>query len=425
MLIAAAAALAAAGTAAAVGDLAPVVQLMGAGKVRGVGTASGGAYFLSLPFAAAPVKEKRWLPPLPVPPWPGTMDVMAFKPACAQGADWTGQPEPSIPGGGQGSEDCLYLDVYTPSLQATRGPLAVVLFVHGGVFTGGDSAGGKIGPGGPLPGVPFSTRFNGTFMAEAQQVVVVSVNYRLGIFGFLGSQQLAAHAASALLGKPMGTGNYGIQDQRAAMAWVAKHIAAFGGDPSRVMIHGCSAGGVSIANHMTQPLSWPYFSSAAMESGNQLTFTDAVSMADAQASYEGLLSGLGCSSLDCLLALNTSQLLNAPTHLHSAPVVDGVNLHNFPRRLLRAGRVKRVPTIVGSARDEVAGLMADTLLQYANMTADGFRQWIASNYGPQHVQRMEELYPPSSARVGAEGGDCAGATKGSKGCSLWYYLVGE
>ena len=236
----------------------PVVELEGDGKARGVGTADGGAFFLSLPFAAPPVDEKRWLPPLPVRPWQGTLDATAFKPACAQAADWTGQPEPSIPGGGQchrtdrphrilgrfvvgegilfahnelalwspclfvagqGSEDCLYLDVYSPSLRPRKGPLAVALFVHGGGFTGGDSAGGKIGPGGPLPGVPYSTRFNGTYMAAAQQVVVVSVNYRLGLFGFLGSKQLAARATSAL-GTPAGTGNFGIQDQRAAMAWV-------------------------------------------------------------------------------------------------------------------------------------------------------------------------------------------------------------
>jgi carboxylesterase type B len=110
------------------------------------------------------------------------------------------------------------------------------------------------------------------------------------------------------------------------------------------MIHGCSAGGVSIANHLVQPLSWPFFTSAAMESGNQLTFTDAVSMADAQASYDGLRSGLGCSSLECLLALNTSQVLNAPFRVHASPVVDGVNLVDFPRRLLRAGKIKRCGT---------------------------------------------------------------------------------
>ena len=88
--------------------------------------------------------------------------------------------------------------------------------------------------------MPFSTRFNGTYIAEAQRVVVVSVNYRLGIFGFLGAKELAQRGGSGA-----GTGNYGIQDQRAAMAWVQQHIAAFGGDKARVMIHGCSAGGVS------------------------------------------------------------------------------------------------------------------------------------------------------------------------------------
>ena len=129
-------------------------------------------------------------------------------------------------------------------------------------------------------------------------------------------------------------------------------------------------------------------SKAAMESGNQLTFSDAISMEDAQADYDGLLAGLGCSSLDCLLALNTSQLLEAPVYLHASPVVDGVNLVNFPRRLLRAGKIKRVPTIVGSARDEVAGLMAATLMEYANLTADGFKRWLATNYGPEHVPRM-------------------------------------
>ena len=112
--------------------------------------------------------------------------------------------------------------------------------------------------------------------------------------------------------------------------------------------------GVSIANHLTQPLSFPYFTSAAMESGNQLTFTDAVSLADAQSGYDALLKGLGCSSLDCLLALNTSQLINAPVYVHASPVVDGVNLVDFPRRLLKRGKVKRVPTIVGAARDEVS-----------------------------------------------------------------------
>ena len=117
---------------------APTVQLEG-GKAAGVATAGASAFFVGLPFAAPPVGVTgRWMPPRPPPPWTGTLDATDFKPACAQTNDWTGQPEPSIPGGGQGSEDCLYLDVYTPTL-APKEPLAVLLFVHGGGFTGGAS----------------------------------------------------------------------------------------------------------------------------------------------------------------------------------------------------------------------------------------------------------------------------------------------
>jgi para-nitrobenzyl esterase len=260
----------------------------------------------------------------------------------------------------------------------------------------------------------------GTYMAEAQQVVVVSVNYRLGIFGFLGSSQLAKRTTGAL-GSSYGTGNYGLQDQRAAMEWTKTNIHAFGGDSTRVMIHGCSAGGVSIANHLTQPLSWPFFTSAAMESGNQLTFTDAVSMSDAQRTYDGLLHDLGCSNISCLLGKSMSTLLNSRGHW--SPVVDSVNLLDYPRELLRAGKVKRVPTIVGSARDEVAGLDAHGLLQYANLTESTFRAWLAQNYGKENVDRMLALYPTSSARVGMDGGACAGADRGSRGCSVYYYLL--
>jgi para-nitrobenzyl esterase len=209
----------------------PEVQLVG-GKVRGVTTAGSGSFFLGLPFASPPVGQAgRWMPPQPLDPWSGTLDASKFKPACAQVHDWTGQPE-------KPSEDCLYLDVYTPhssfgdDLRAD--PLAVVLFIHGGGFTGGDSAGGMIGPNGPVPGVPGSERFNGTYMAEAQQVIVVSVNYRLGVFGFLGSKELDGRSSS-VLGRSYGTGNYGVQDQRAAMAWTQVRSIPYDAHPAHLL----------------------------------------------------------------------------------------------------------------------------------------------------------------------------------------------
>jgi hypothetical protein len=253
-------------------------------------------------------------------------------------------------------------------------------------------------------------------MAAAQQVVVVSTNYRLGIFGFLGSKELSTRTDGD------GSGNFGIQDQRMAMRWVSQNIDRFGGDRSRLMIHGCSAGGVSIANHLAQPRSWPLFTAAAMESGNMYAFTDAVSMAEAQSSYDDVLSGLGCGGIGCLLAQNTTELLRAHAG-HAAPVVDGVNLADFPKALLRDGRVKDVPTIVGAARDELAGLAADRLAPYANMTASGFRRWALLQYGPEHVDTIVRLYPVGGARVGPEGGPCAGDPPSSRRCTPYYYLV--
>ena len=204
-----------------------------------------------------------------------------------------------------------------------------------------------------------------------------------------------------------------------------ENIGAFGGDHTRVMIHGCSAGGVSISNHLVAPLSWPFFTAAGMESGNQFAFQDAVSMADAQKSYDGLLAGFGCSDLACLLTKNTTELLHGHA-AHAAPVVDGVNLADFPKALLLKGKVKPVPTIVGSCRDELATLEHGSFTQYSNMTESGFREWVAQNYGEANVQLMLELYPVSSvsARVGPSGrGPCSNAPADSDGGTAYYYLV--
>ena len=334
-------------------DAAPPIAKLDGGTLEGI-RANTVSQFLGVPFAHPPVGDKRWMPPEQHWPWHTTLDATRYKPACAQG------------GGGPSSEDCLYLDIYTPADlgDADAAKLAVVIFVHGGGFRSGQSSGWPSG----VPLAAGGGTFNGTYMAVAQQVVVVSINYRLGIFGFLGSRELSARTDG------YGSGNFGIQDQRMAMQWVSQNTDRFGGDTSRLMIHGCSAGGVSIANHLTQPLSWPFFTAAAMGSGNMLAFTDAVSMADAQSSYDDVLSGFGCDGILCLLTKDTTDLLHAHAG-HAAPVVDGVNLADFPKALLRDGKVKDVPTIVGAARDELAGLEAGALAPYANMTADGFRRW--------------------------------------------------
>ena len=381
---------------------------------------SGGTYFLGLPFAAPPIKHLRWQPPQPLKPWTQVIDASNFRPACAQLHDWSGRTD--------SSEDCLYLDVYTPknnfgvNLQSEgpTSPLAVLLFIHGGGFTSGDSAGPPLHDENGKE-VPGSILFNGTYLSQKQNVVVVSINYRLGVFGFLGSKELEQRTVKTY-GKAAGTGNYGIQDQRAAMKWVQNNIAAFGGDPNRVLIHGCSAGGVSISNHLVSPLSWPYFSSAAMESGNMLAFVDANSMEDAQTWYDETLSAVGCKDVECLLNVTADQLLRK-NQVEASPVVDGHNLLDYPHHLLRNGHVKHVPTIVGATRDELSGLEKGIFSRYSRCNESCYHHFLRENYGSQHVSTLLDLYPVSSARVGPEGGPCPGDASHSTGCTPYYYLI--
>ena len=398
----------------------PVVQLQN-GKARGVSMVSGGTYFLGLPFAAPPTKHLRWQPPQPLKPWTHIIDASNFRPACAQLHDWSGRTD--------NSEDCLYLDVYTPKdnfdmnwqREGPTSPYAVLLFIHGGGFTSGDSAGpaSRDKNGTQVPG---SVLFNGTYLSQKHDVVVVSINYRLGVFGFLGSKELEQRTLNTY-GKSAGTGNYGIQDQRAAMKWVQDNIAAFGGDPNRVLIHGCSAGGVSISNHLVSPLSWPYFSSAVMESGNMLAFIDANSMEDAQKWYDGTMSAVGCKDVECLLNVTTDELLKK-NQVEASPVVDGHNLLDYPRHLLRNGHVKHVPTIVGATRDELSGLESKILTpRYSRCNESCYHQFLRLNYGDQHLATMLRLYPVSSARVGPEGGPCPGDSSNSTRCTPYYYLI--
>lgn len=137
---------------------------------------------------------------------------------------------------------------------------------------------------------------------------------------------------------------------------------------------------------MTQPLSWPFFFSAVMESGNILAFVNAVSMADAQASYDDLLTSLGCTSVECLLQKNTTDLLHGNA-AHVTSVVDGHSLTDFPKALLRQGKVKQAAIIVGATRDELAGLEASSFAQYANMTATQYLAWLGENYGTANVDK--------------------------------------
>src|SRR5947208_9316334 len=238
----------------------PVVVTTG-GAVRGR-VVGGVAEFLGIPYAAPPVGPLRWRPPQPASRWTGVRDARSFGPHCAQ--------PPSPFGGGTGSEDCLYLNVFagTPAGHV-RDPRPVMLWIHGGALTTGESDDYD-----PSPLV-------------RDGVVVVSINYRLGLFGFL--------AHPALVSGPGGpSGNYGLMDQQAALRWVQRNIRGFGGDPGDVTVFGESAGGLSTLSQLASPGARGLFQQAIVESGTyQLTQQ---SLAAAEAAGQAFAAKAGCAS---------------------------------------------------------------------------------------------------------------------------------
>lgn len=206
------------------------------------GTSEGGLWiYRGIPYAAPPIGDLRWRPPAPVQPWDGTREAKEFSAACPQ-------PASADPSSGDTpantSEDCLYLNVWTPAKSAGE-KIPVMVFIHGGAF--GQGAGSI-------------SLYDGTALAK-KGVIVVTLNYRLGALGFLAHPQLVKESTNG------SSGNYGLLDQLAALDWVQRNIAAFGGDPSRVTIFGESAGASSILLHLVSPQSRGLYQQAIVESG--------------------------------------------------------------------------------------------------------------------------------------------------------------
>jgi para-nitrobenzyl esterase len=283
------------------------------------GTAGPGGYaFLGLPYAAPPTGSLRWRPPQPPAAWQGIRDATAFAPSCPQGS-----PTFTL---GPTSEDCLYLNVSTPTLRpdASR---PVLVWIHGGGFTTG--AGRDYDPA----------------SLTAAGAVVVTINYRLGALGFL--------AHPALASRPGGpAGNYGLMDQQAALRWVQANIARFGGDPRDVAIAGESAGGLSVLDQLVSPGSRGLFQRAIIESGSFALAQQ--SLAGAEADGQAFAARAGCpdQTADCLRQLPVGALTQNFPAVAIPGVVDGQVLPESVGTALAAGRFARVPVLNGTNHDE-------------------------------------------------------------------------
>src|SRR6185295_17339525 len=254
------------------------------GTVEGARTQSGIHVYLGIPFAAPPVGDLRWKPPQAVTNWTGTRSAAQFGPRCVQASIFSDMVFRS-----NGiSEDCLYLNVWTPA-KSSKERLPVLVYFYGGGFVAGDGS---------------EPRYEGESMAR-KGIVALTVNYRLGVFGFLAHPELtkeSPHNAS---------GNYGLLDQNAALRWVQQNIAAFGGDPKKVTIAGESAGSISVSAQMASPLSKDLIAGAIGESGAIVGTLSAVPLIEGEENGIKFATSVGASSLAALRAMPAEQLLDA------------------------------------------------------------------------------------------------------------------
>ncbi|RKP49447.1 carboxylesterase/lipase family protein [Trinickia fusca] len=286
--------------------------------------------FRGIPYAAAPVGALRWREPQPVERWAGVRDAKRFAPRCMQVALFRDMKFRSD----TMSEDCLYLNVWTPARSPDE-KLPVLVYFHGGSFSAGDSS---------------EPRYDGASLA-ARGIVSVTVNYRLGVFGFLTLPQLAQespHGAS---------GNYGMLDQVAALQWVRENIARFGGDPQKVTIGGESSGAMSVNTHMASPLSRGLFARAIGESGSTFASGTLWSRQKAEKNGQAFVRRLGATSLVALRNVTALDLLRASRGGYKLPmffwpVVDGYFLTEQPATTFRNGAQAQVPLLVGTNSHE-------------------------------------------------------------------------
>jgi para-nitrobenzyl esterase len=357
---------------------APLLVAVAGGTLEGIADGAS-VSFRGIPYAASPVGALRWARPGPAPTWTGARDASLVGNYCLQYDESNGIAV--------GDEDCLFLNVWTPS-ERTSSPLPVIFFIHGGDW---------------ISGTGSFAGYDGSSLAAAGPAVVVTINYRLGPLGFLPLPALAAEDPNG------STGNYGLLDQQAALQWVKQNIAAFGGDPTHVTLWGQSAGAWSTLMHLASPLGRGLFASAVSESGGVGLRDLATSESLVGAPY---VAQLGCADdagaadggaalVACLRAVPESSVLwPAPSDDSWGPVIDGYVITEPLMTTFNAGKQAHVPLILGTTSLEYgsAGLpvvppgppvaSVTTLAEYENA--------VTLLFGESNATSILAMYPTSS-----------------------------
>jgi len=343
------------------------------GMVRGI-ERDGAVVFKGIPYAAPPIGERRWRAPDPAPCWQGVREASGFGYVCMQPAE-SGHPG-STP---IGSEDCLTLNVWTPDARRGAG-LPVMVFVHGGYFTWGSSARRVLGV----------DVYDGAELAKRTGSVVVTFNYRVGALGWIGHPALGAENDRGA------SGNYGLHDQIAALAWVQRNIEGFGGDRSRVLLFGQSAGAISTAALYASPLARGLFSAAVMHSGSG----GAHPLTESEQAGLTLQRALGCDDVACMRRRSAAEVVAAlPESFDGGyafgPTVDGWVLPDRPIELVRARRGSQVPLVVGVTADEFTTMIQNYAPGPID-TEEAYRSFLVARFGAARAAVIARLYPLAS-----------------------------
>lgn len=335
-----------------------------AGDVRGV-VKSDHVLFQGIPYAAPPKGDLRWNAPAPVARWDGVRDATKPGNPCPQvGSSYSDTKSTD--------EDCLFLNVTTPTGGAESKP--VMVWIHGD---------GAVGAG---------HLYDGSRPAVRGDVVVVTINYRMGVFGGFGLPGLA------------GSGTFGLQDQRAALDWVRHNARAFGGDPENVTVFGVSYGATAVAAHLVSPESHGLFDKAIMHSGFALVDLPAEAWypgldalpwlgwrdrREVEALGQAIAAELGCADLTCLRSLTAGKLLDHPQVMN---IFQPMGVDDLPPDLLAEGKFARVPVLSGSTRHEHRGIVD---IFRGEISADDYRTLLAKAFG-DHARAVEAEYPLSA-----------------------------
>ncbi|MEO6916897.1 MAG: carboxylesterase family protein [Chitinophagaceae bacterium] len=349
----------------------PTLQVTTVNGILEGTTTDGIRSFKGIPFGAPPVGALRWKEPQPVNNWNNVRKADKFGPRAMQRPLFS---DMNFRSDGM-SEDCLYLNVWTPARSA-RERLPVMVYFYGGGFVAGDGS---------------EYRYDGEALAK-KGIVTLTVNYRLTVFGFLAHPELteeSSHHAS---------GNYGLLDQYAALAWVQKNIAAFGGDPKRVTIAGESAGSFSVSAQMASPLSRNMISGAIGESGSLLGPRSPVPLSSAEETGKKFMTATGAASLADLRKMPADAVLEAVAKNNSSfPVcIDGYFLNDSPNAIFADSKQAKVPLLVGWNSEESG---AGAVMGREALTKENFEKAVRRIYGDKSPAVLEAYQVSNDSEV--------------------------